>query len=153
MRRAVLLIGFAVAACTSSEPPRSYDAAKPARPLDVATAPPIDDEKLFEAPTKPEPASLPAVEGFFMAEGAPQPRACTAKPDCLGDTIPILAQPCCNDPHSLEPYAWAYRNWLAGWRRDHCSEVECSQPPPPAMPPDCAFDVDCVAGRCVDSCE
>jgi hypothetical protein len=152
MRHAVLLIGLVVAACTSSEPSEAKSPPPP-RPLDVATAPPLDDEKRVEAPAEPEPATLPPVEGFFMAEGAPQPRACTAKPDCLGDTIPDLAQPCCNDPRSLEPYAWAYRTWVNGWRRDHCSEVECPPPPAPAMPPACAFEVDCVERRCVDSCE
>lgn len=174
MRRQLVCLALALAmpACSSSEPagsdakrPESKPAPHPST-LDVATAPPIDDDPpklepepvstanpIGDEPPKPEPAKLPPVESFFMAEGAPQPRACTTKADCLGDTIPDLAQPCCNDPRSLEPYAWAYRTWINGWRKDHCSAVECPPPPAPAQPPACAFEVDCVESRCVDACK
>lgn len=156
--RSTLLLTLALvsAACSSSEPPSDAKRPEPEPKLEpkprpepepVSTANPIVDEV-----PKPVPATLPPVEGFFMAEGAPQPRACTGKADCLGDTIPDLAQPCCNNPRTLEPYALAYRTWVNGWRNDHCDAVECPPPPAPSMPPKCAFEVDCVEQRCVDSC-
>ncbi|HLT40298.1 MAG TPA: hypothetical protein VK034_28660 [Enhygromyxa sp.] len=95
---------------------------------------------------------MPARDGFFMAEGAPDPRACQAASDCRGDTIPDLQDPCCQDPRSLEPHAQAYATWVQTWRRDHCSDVTCPPPPPPAQPPKCAFELDCVDGTCVDGC-
>jgi hypothetical protein len=167
-RLVCLALVLAMTACSSSEPAASNDAKRPEpKPelRDVATAPPIDEppklepepvstaNPIVDEPPKPEPAKLPPVEGFFMAEGAPQPRACTTKADCHGDTIPDLAQPCCNDPRSLQPYAFAYRTWINGWRNDHCDAVECPPPPPPAQPPACAFEVDCVERRCVDACK
>lgn len=156
-----LLALLALAGCSSAGSPggdakaretkaKTETEPKPKPELDVSTA----YEPPGPPPLEPEPAlALPPRDGFFMAEGAPLPRACTSKTECLGDTIPDLAQPCCNDPRSLEPYARAYREWLASWRRDACADVTCPPPPPPAQPPACAFEVDCVAGRCVDSCE
>jgi hypothetical protein len=112
---------------------------------EVSTANPIVDPP-------PEPVMIPQ-DGFFMAEGAPQPRACKVASDCTGDTIPDVDNPCCNNPHTLEPYAFAYRDWVNDWRKDRCDSVVCPPPPNPSRPPDCAFDVDCVAGSCVDACD
>jgi hypothetical protein len=154
--RLVSLLSLALA-CTTEPAPASQTVTQPSsqpeppqqepKPLpEVTTAnPPLD-------PPPPEP-KLPPVEGFFMAEGAPQPRACTSAKDCLGDTIPDLDNPCCQNPYTLEPHAWAYRTWMTAWRQDHCASVTCPPPPPPAMPPECAFQVDCVQGRCVDACK
>jgi hypothetical protein len=143
MSRIRLASALALAlACTSPSP---ADAPKSAPEVpEVSTANPI---------VEPIPKPVPAEDGFFMAEGAPSPRACGVAADCLGDTIPDLGNPCCQDPRSLEPYAWAYRNWLNGWRTEHCESVTCPPPPPPSEPPACAFDVDCVAGRCLDACD
>jgi hypothetical protein len=103
-------------------------------------------------PPPPEP-KLPPVDGFFMAEGAPPPRGCTSASDCLGDTIPDVDNPCCQNPYTLEPYARAYRTWVFAWRKDNCVSVTCPPPPSPSEPPACAFDVDCVQGLCVDACK
>lgn len=101
----------------------------------------------------PEPKPLPSEEGFFMADGAPPPRGCTVATDCLGDTIADEKNPCCQNPYRLEAHARAYREWVYSWRKDNCASVECPPPPPPAEPPPCHFEVDCVQGRCVDSCK
>ncbi len=95
---------------------------------------------------------VPAQDGFFMAEGAPPPRGCKVAADCVGNTIPDLDNPCCQEPTSLEPHAWAYRTWLVGWRSNNCAAVTCPPPPNPSQPPACAFEVDCVAGSCLDAC-
>jgi hypothetical protein len=115
---------------------------------EVTTANPTLDPP----PTPPEP-KLPAQDGFFMAEGAPPPRGCTSAGDCHGDTIPDVDNPCCQDPHTLEAHALAYRDWVNAWRKDRCASVTCPPPPNPSQPPACAFDVDCVQGQCVDACK
>jgi hypothetical protein len=150
-RVSVLALALADIAC-SAESPAPLDAGtkktespEPAKLPEVTTANPTLDP--------PKPPSMPAIDGFFMAEGAPPPRACTVAADCHGDTIPDLDNPCCQEPTSLEPQAWAYRTWLNGWRTTNCAATTCPPPPPPSQPPSCAFEVDCVAGSCVDSCD
>jgi hypothetical protein len=101
-------------------------------------------------PEQPEPESVR--DGFFMAEGAPDPRACTVAADCTANTIPDLDNPCCQNPRILEPYARAYWAWLHQWRRENCSDVTCPPPPAPYKPRQCAIEVDCVDGRCVNAC-
>ena len=96
--------------------------------------------------------ALPPVDGFFMVDGAPPPTGCKVDSDCLGDTIPSVKDPCCQDPYSLRPHARAYRTFVSTWRTEHCAEHECPPPPSPTLPPDCAFDVRCEEGRCQDSC-
>jgi hypothetical protein len=142
------LLSSLVLACRTEPPPAAADdetKTPPPEPLpEVSTAnPPLDE------PPKP----VAPHDGFFMAEGAPLPRACKVASDCHGNTIPDLANPCCQDPRSLEAYATAYRNWLGGWRKDNCASVTCPPPPAPSEPPACAFDVDCVEGSCVDACD
>jgi hypothetical protein len=136
---------FSLALACTTEPTSSQEVAKQPK---VEPEP----EKSPEPEKPPEPVNDP-VDGFFMAEGAPQPRACASKADCLGDTIPDLENPCCQNPHTLEPYSRAYREWLSTWRKDRCASVECPPPPPPAQPPACHFELDCVQGQCVDACK
>ena len=91
-------------------------------------------------------------DGYFLADGAPAPRACTVDADCMGDTLPAEGG-CCNDPLSLTAYAQAYRTWLAGWRAAHCDGVNCPTPPSPSRPDDCYFEVHCsTAGTCENTC-
>lgn len=133
-------------ACTAKQPQTQVEPQPEPKPPEVSTAnPPLD-------PPPPEP-TLPPVDGFFMAPGAPPPRGCTKASDCLGDTIPDVENPCCQNPYSLEPYAHAYRMWIYSWRQDHCVRVTCPEPPNPSQPPPCAFEVDCVQGQCVDACK
>lgn len=107
----------------------------------------VDEESKNERAEEPR-----SEDGFFMADGSPEPQACTAAADCLGDTIPDVRNPCCQDPTTLRPHARAYRKWVGEWRKDNCAEVKCPPPPSPSLPPDCAFEVDCVDGTCVDAC-
>jgi hypothetical protein len=91
--------------------------------------------------------------GFFMAEGAPDPLACTTPDECTGDTVSAEGG-CCNDPYSLRAHSKSYAAWLYRWRTedDRCSVVECPPPPNPSEPPDCAFEMRCVKGACADTC-
>lgn len=92
------------------------------------------------------------VDGFFSAEGAPDPHACETAADCMGDTIPDADNPCCNNPRSLRPYSRAYRQWIGEWRAAECEDVQCPPPPNPMMPPSCSFEMQCVEGTCADQC-
>lgn len=152
MRRLALALSFAFAlGCSAEQPSKPNSEAPPRQPEtkpETKPEPPTVDDQT----PKTELESLPAKDGFFMAKGAPDPRACTVADDCTGNTIPDLDNPCCQDPSTLEPYARAYWTWINEWRRDHCEAVTCPPPPAPSMPPDCAFEPDCVDGVCVDTC-
>lgn len=103
---------------------------------------------------EPSAAADGTVDGrWFVPAGSPPPQACEAPEDCMGDTIPDAAQPCCNDPYSLSAYAIAYRDAINAWRQSHCADVTCPPPPAPTPPPDCAFEMRCVEGQCANACE
>ena len=151
MRRLALVFGlFTVLAC-SKEDVAKAPTSKPADSPSAEPKPKSEQAKAAE-PTTDEPPARAPQDGFFMAEGAPDPRACSVASDCLGDTIPDLDNPCCQNPTSLEPYARTYRSWLGSWRGKHCAEQTCPPPPNPARPPACAFELACTEGVCVDSC-
>jgi hypothetical protein len=125
------------------------------KPSSKEPAKQVEPSKAVESATPPEPKPaepLAPKDGFFMAEGAPEPRACEAAADCVSNTIPDVENPCCQDPRTLEPYAKAYWYWVGEWRKDNCASVSCPPPPPPARPPECASKLDCVDGLCVDAC-
>jgi hypothetical protein len=146
-------------ACTTEPTPAPQTAKQPQAKPDPSVQqepspqpePPTTANPTLDPPP-PEP-EMPPVDGFFMAEGAPPPRGCASASDCLGDTIPDVDNPCCQNPRTLEPHARAYRSWVFAWRKDHCASVTCPPPPAPSEPPECAFEVDCVQGQCVDACE
>jgi hypothetical protein len=158
MARLPLGLALALLVACKADPPASVDANTNAN-TNANTKPPLPPKPVPETSTAnpivdpPKPPSMPAQDGFFMAEGAPPPRACKLAADCHGDTIPDLENPCCQEPTSLEAYSYAYRTWLNGWRKDSCAAITCPPPPNPAQPPACAFEVDCVAGSCVDACK
>jgi hypothetical protein len=150
--RFVALLSLALA-CTTEPSPAPQTAKQPQdQPKPQPEPQPVTTAVTIPDPPPPEP-KFPSVDGFFMAEGAPPPRGCTSASDCLGDTIPDVDNPCCQNPYSLEPYAHAYRTWIYSWREDHCASVTCPPPPNPSEPPACAFEVDCVKGQCVDACK
>lgn len=141
-------------ACTTEPTPTPQAAKEPKVEKAPEQEPPVAPTTANPTLDPPlEPPKMPPVDGFFMAEGAPQPRECASASDCLGDTIPDVDNPCCQNPHSLEPYARAYRMWVYKWREGHCASVTCPPPPPPPEPPACAFEVDCIEGQCVDACK
>jgi hypothetical protein len=144
-------------ACTTEPTPAAQTAKQPSPEPQPEPSPepePPTTSKATLDPPPPEPSpEMPPVDGFFMAEGAPPPRGCTSASDCLGDTIPDVDNPCCQNPSTLEPYSQAYRSWMFAWRKDRCAGVTCPPPPNPTQPPACAFDVDCVQGQCADACK
>lgn len=101
-------------------------------------------------PVVPEPSAR-MEGGFFVADGAPAPGACTADADCMGDTVPAEGG-CCQDPTTMGAYARAYWSWIGTWRGAHCSGVECPPPPNPDPPSACYFEVHCAAGVCANTC-
>lgn len=90
-------------------------------------------------------------DGFFMVDDAPDPRACQAASDCVGDTIPD-ANGCCQDPRRVSSYSREYKRFIADWRKTACVNVTCPPPPAPSLPPRCVFEPRCVDGQCADSC-
>jgi hypothetical protein len=135
MKRSSLAFALLLAC---SQTPEKVEPDKPAEP----TTP--------EQPQQAEP--LAPKDGFFMAEGAPEPRACKVADDCTANTIPDVNNPCCQNPTTLEPYAQGYWWWVGEWRGKNCAAVTCPPPPPPSQPPECALKLDCVDGVCVDAC-
>jgi hypothetical protein len=105
------------------------------------------------AATAAEGAAAPTrmEDGFFMADGAPAPQACSADADCRGDTVPA-SNGCCQAPHPIRPHSRAYARWVSEWRARSCDGVQCPPPPPPARPAECSFEVRCEAGQCRDAC-
>lgn len=107
------------------------------------------------APEETAPAEAASAtrmeEGFFMAEGAPDPRACSADADCVGDTVPA-ASGCCQAHHPIRAHSRAYTSWVGTWRAAHCDGVTCPPPPAPSQPDECSFTVRCEAGQCRDAC-
>ncbi|MFO7564920.1 MAG: hypothetical protein R6X02_19905 [Enhygromyxa sp.] len=151
MQRSSSILVFALAlalACSKEEAAVPDSPTPPERVEPEQPRPPEQVEP--EQPDPPE--ALRAKDGFFMAEGAPEPRACTAAKDCLTNTIPDLDNPCCQNPRSLETYTRTYWSWLHEWRRDNCLDVTCPPPPHPPWPKACALEIDCVEGRCVNAC-
>jgi hypothetical protein len=154
LRGVSVLVLVLSAACTSSgragpEPGKAASEAADSNEVAPSTSEPATEG---EEGQEGQPEAPDQVDGFFMAEGAPPPRACTVDGDCIGDTIPDLEQPCCQNPRSLEPYARAYKRWLSGWRAEHCADLTCPIAPLPGMPRECAFMVVCVDGVCADTC-
>lgn len=109
-------------------------------------------QETMQEATQAQSAQHDVHDGFFVAPGAPTPRACTADDQCVGDTIPDTANPCCNNPRTLRAYGRDYKNWVNTWRASNCDGVTCPPPPNPSLPPDCAFQVRCENNQCVDSC-
>ncbi|MFK8003607.1 MAG: hypothetical protein AB8H86_28855 [Polyangiales bacterium] len=144
MRLQLLVFAF-LAACGSAE------THGPSGNHQMQEEPISETASAANAETPPGTAPL-VVEGFFSGEGAPRPQACDAASDCIGDTIPDVQNPCCNNPRSLRPYSRAYRQWVGEWRAAECGGVECPPPPAPAMPADCSFEMQCVEGTCTNQC-
>jgi hypothetical protein len=151
MRRSAIsfTVLLALALACSREEASKPSSEVPPKPTPTEPAQPELDRPPPETETPDSPSPK---HGFFMAEGAPDPRECKVADDCTGNTIPDLQNPCCQDPRTLEPYARAYWKWINEWRRDHCEAVTCPPPAPPAMPRRCALEPDCVEGVCVDTC-
>ena len=90
-------------------------------------------------------------DGYFGAVDSPDPLACTTADDCIGNTLPT-ENGCCNAPTSLGVYNQSYRAWLSSWRTKNCQAVTCPPPPNPSQPDECAFAMQCLEGRCANSC-
>ena len=88
---------------------------------------------------------------FYVEADAPDPRACTADSECLGDTVTDPGGCCVISPDPIAQ-TWAYHTWLSTHRMSAaCTSAHCEQLNP-SRPRDCAFAVRCAEGRCVNSC-
>lgn len=90
-------------------------------------------------------------DGYFRAASSPEPLTCKIANDCIGDTLPT-ATGCCNAPTSLGVYNKSYKAWLTSWRTENCEDATCPPPPNPSQPPECAFEMQCLEGRCANRC-
>lgn len=150
MKRLSLAFVFTLA-CSGEQTtkPSGEDVPEQAKSAEQVESPePPSPESKQAEPLAPKDGSF----NFFMAEGAPEPKACTVAAECMSNTIPDLDNPCCQNPRTLEPYAKAYWAWIGQWREGHCQAVDCPPPPAPARPPACSLELDCIAGACVDAC-
>jgi hypothetical protein len=84
------------------------------------------------------PAVVSAASGpYFTTGGAPDPLACKADKECLGDTI-TDAGGCCVPSPLPWPQTWAYHTWLSNRRMsDACKSIKCPDLPPPEEPEHC----------------
>lgn len=133
----------------SNKPPSSAVAKDPppvphGAPDDATSEPPATDVK---------PAAGRLENGFFVAEGAPDPRKCATDSDCVGDTVADHTG-CCQAPTQVIPHSRAYAAWVHKWRAGAgaCADVTCPPPPAPVRPSDCLFDVKCVEQVCKNQC-
>jgi hypothetical protein len=89
---------------------------------------------------------------YFVDEGAPDPRACAADKDCIGDSVPDDTG-CCVRSQEAFAQTWAWHTWIVDRRlTGSCAKVSCPPVPPPAMPEMCRLKVRCQSRVCVDSC-
>jgi len=100
---------------------------------------------------EPTPAAGRVEDGFFVADGAPDPRKCITDSDCVGDTVADRTG-CCQAPTQVIPHSRAYAAWVHKWRAGACADITCPPPPAPARPDDCLFDVKCVEQVCENEC-
>ncbi|MBX7191417.1 MAG: hypothetical protein K1X94_05140 [Sandaracinaceae bacterium] len=87
---------------------------------------------------------------FYMEDGAPDPRHCTADAECLGDTVTDSGG-CCVPSSTPIAQTWAYHTWLSTQRMAECAAASCPMISP-SMPEECALTARCVEGVCVNTC-
>ncbi len=92
-------------------------------------------------------------DGYYTAEGAPDPRACASDDDCTYGGV-LAVDGCCWSYRDMNaaPMSVAYRDWSLARHGATCGGADCPPPPVPAQPPDCLFTVRCADGRCVNAC-
>jgi len=93
-------------------------------------------------------------DGFFRAEGSPDPRSCASDDECTYGGA-VGTDGCCwtyRDANAT-PLTKAYSTWQNQWRAERCATHECPPPPVPTQPPDCLFEVTCVDDRCANACD
>jgi hypothetical protein len=129
----------------------SGDAAAPevAEPSEVEAPEVVETTEVDEPEVEPEEAPE-----LFVAEGAPDPRACETDGDCRHTAYPT-EDGCCDAPPmgSGAPASGDYDRWLEGYRRDHCADVECPELSGWRQSERCAREIICGRGRCQDTCD
>ena len=83
----------------------------------------------------------------------PEPNACVAASDCAPGPFVDPENVCCDSGLDLGVFSRAYLDWRARIRASECAKATCPPQPSPALPPPCATEPRCVAGRCTGSCE
>src|SRR5262245_4191483 len=130
-----------VAACSSS----SRAPETPPKPAAKADAAPAADARP-QARLSGPPRMLHGI--YFVDEGAPDPLACRADNDCIGDTV-VAENGCCTVSSDIRPQTWAWHTWTSERRiGDGCAHVRCAAPPKPSPPERCLLEGRCVKGRC-----
>lgn len=121
------------------------------KPEPVVSAPPPPPAAVDAAPaTRVE--DVGGMQGaFFIAEGAPDPLACTADTDCTGDTVTDATGCCIASPMPVAQTR-AYHVWKSARRQSPACKIECPPQPIPTQPPECTFKVSCADGKCMNAC-
>lgn len=134
-RAAILAVFLSVAACGG----------EPAATETAESVPPRETE-----PEAPRGGRL--VDGYYLADGAPDPVACAADADCTYGAV-LAENGCCWSFRDVNaaPMSVAYRDWGLA-QRESCDATACPSPPVPTQPPDCLFTVRCAEGRCANEC-
>jgi hypothetical protein len=90
---------------------------------------------------------------YFVDEGAPDPLACRADKDCIGDTVPDDTG-CCVRSSDAVPQTWVWHTWMTERRLSgKCDEVKCPPIPVGKIPEQCKLEVKCVSSRCANTCK
>jgi hypothetical protein len=130
---------------------------------DKATPPPPPPPRetaslVAVAPSASVPASAAGgrmvYDRYYVDSTAPDPLACSADKDCVGDTV-TDEKGCCIVSSRAWPQSWPYHTWLSKTRRQDapvCKAMECPPLGSPSMPAACEIAVKCVTGKCQNAC-
>ena len=92
-------------------------------------------------------------ERYYVEAGAPDPLACKADADCLGDTVTDSTGCCVVSPKPW-PQTWAWHTWLSKRRQGYLGacNMACPELPGPEQQEACRFAVHCTSGNCTNTC-
>lgn len=118
-------------------------------PVVAPPQPPVAGEHQISALERPPPGVMRGA--FFMADGAPEPSACTTDADCAADTVTDAAG-CCVVQSTPIAQSQRYHEWLSARRAGpDCAAAACVIFPP-SQPLDCEIHVHCATGQCANAC-
>lgn len=155
MKRALLFCSFVTACMCACVSGGSNDKTAPRETASVAAIPPSAlPPPLAEAPPPVGTGGHMVYDRYYVDSTAPDPLACTADKDCIGDTV-TDEKGCCIASSRAWPQSWPYHTWLSSTRRQAapvCKAMKCPPVGSPSMPAKCEIEVKCVAAKCQNAC-
>ena len=149
-----LVGGACLWACVSGG---SNDKTAPPAPRETASVPSGAPSAAPSPPADTPPVSTGGrmvYDRYYVDSTAPDPLACTADKDCIGDTV-TDEKGCCIASSRAWPQSWPYHTWLSTTRRRAspiCKAMQCPPIGSPSMPAKCEIEVKCVVGKCQNTC-